>query len=142
NGGSCVVAVTFTPTVAQGYGGSSLYVNAYSYVGTNFYLSVAGTGVAAPSVTSISFSPSSVVTGGTSTLSWATSNATSASVVCAAPASGSGSGISGSITAATSGTGTGTCTVTATNAAGSSAQASANLTVSGQLVFTVTGSGT
>jgi len=86
-------------------------------------------GSAAVSVTSANFSPTTVTSGGTSTFSWSTLNATSASVSCTGAASGSGSGTSGSITVATSGAGTGTCTVTATNSANQSAQLSGTVSV-------------
>lgn len=44
NGGSCTVTVTFNPTAAQAYGGSSIYPSAASVV--NNTLSVSGTGTA------------------------------------------------------------------------------------------------
>jgi len=85
--------------------------------------------VAAARVTGISFSPTSVNSGGSSTLSWSTSGATSASVSCAAPAYGSSTALNGSITVTTSGSGTGRCTVSVSNGAGSSDSAGVNLTV-------------
>lgn len=83
----------------------------------------------APSVTSARFSSSSVVSGSSGTFSWATSNATRASVSCGGAGSGSGSGTSGSITVGTSGSGTVTCTVTAYNADNASASGSGSMTV-------------
>jgi hypothetical protein len=112
-----------------GTGTGTCTVTATNAAGTSTSASGTLSVVAAPSVTSASFSPTSVTSGGSSTFSWATSNATSASVSCSAPASGSGSGTSGSITVTTSGSGTGYCTVTAYNAAGSSASGSASLSV-------------
>jgi len=140
-GGSCSVAVQFSPTSAANFAASVQVQGGYDRMqagvdsgyrptttGVNFTVPVSGTG-AAPSVTSASFSPTTVSTGSTSTFTWATANATAATVTCTAPASGSGSGLSGSIAVTTSGTGTGTCTVTATDPAGLQASASASLTV-------------
>ncbi|WP_158218458.1 FG-GAP-like repeat-containing protein [Roseateles puraquae] len=89
------------------------------------------TAYAESSVTSASFSPSSVSVGGSSTFSWATANASSATVSCSgAGATATGSGASGSITVTTSSAGTATCTVTSSNAAGATASRAASLSVS------------
>jgi hypothetical protein len=116
-------------------------VNAYNVLSTGTSDSASMSVVAAPSVATASFSPSSVMAGNTTTFSWTTSNATSASVTCAAPASGSGSGLSGSITVSTSAAGTGSCTTTVYNAAGSSGSYQANLTVTPAYTYSWQASG-
>jgi hypothetical protein len=115
------------PTSGPGTG--TCTVTATNSVGGQATFASNLTVVAAPGVSSASFAPSSVMAGGTATFNWSTTNATSASVTCAAPASGSSSGLSGSLVVSTSADGTGSCTVTASNAAGTSASGSANLTV-------------
>lgn len=97
--------------------------------------------VNAPGTPSPSFSPTSVVTGTPSTLSWAaTANATSYSINCLSPAVGGGStGAATSVSVFTGGTGIGSCSVTAYNAAGTaSPSGSANLAVTPSNVLTYT----
>jgi hypothetical protein len=137
---SCSGAVGITggsPTALNGSvtvqgtsnGTGTCFIAAYNVLSTGTGDSINMSVVAAPSVATASFAPTSVTAGNTSTFSWTTSNATSASVSCGYPASGSGSGLSGSITVSTSAAGTGYCTTTVYNAAGSSAAYQANLTV-------------
>jgi hypothetical protein len=114
---------------SSGIGTGSCTVTATNTVSGNATRAANLVVVAAPAVTSRTFSPATVTTGTSSTFTWATSGATGATVACSAPASGSGSGTSGSIAVSTSGTGTGSCTVTATNAAGTNAVGSTNLVV-------------
>lgn len=90
--------------------------------------------VAAPTVPSASWSPSTIIVGGQSTLSWSSTNAVSMGISCSG-VNGSWStpvGVnapSGSSTFTPSGTGVQACNLTATNAAGSQATGSASLTV-------------
>jgi len=128
NGGGCTVTISFTPTAAQAYSATGIHSSKYapSYSNT---LSLSGTGILAPVISSAAFAAANVTTGNAVSFSWAATNATSVSVSCTGTTSGSGSGASGSLSATTSSTGTGTCTVTATNAAGTVATASGSTNV-------------
>jgi hypothetical protein len=125
--GTCTVNVSFTPAADGSRSGTLSFTHNGGGIAN---VSLSGTGVPAPSVTSASFSPTSVTAGNSSTFSWSTTNATSASVSCSG-AIGSGSGTSGSITVTTTGpgAGAGSCTVTATNSVGTTATGSASLAI-------------
>ncbi len=145
--GATSVAVSCTGTGSYSYSGgtvnysgagvstSSTGTATCSVVATNAAGSTAsGSGtfqvVAAPSVTSASFSPTSVAAGSASTFTWTTANAGSASVSCSgAGATATASGTNYNVSVATTSQGTATCVVTAVNAAGTTATGSANLSV-------------
>ncbi len=145
--GATAVSVSCSGTAAFTYNGASVNyaasvstagtgtgtctVTATNAAGDSARSSTSLSVVAPPSVTGVAMSPTSVVSGGSTTFSWSTANATGATVACTAPAYGSGSGTSGSITVTTAGSGSGACTVTATNAAGTTATSSTGLAVSG-----------
>ncbi|KND47950.1 MAG: Fibronectin type III domain protein [Parcubacteria bacterium C7867-006] len=119
---------------ASGFGGTSGTVN--SGGGTTLYPSLTPTGgcVSAPTVT-ISASPTSVSSGGSSTLTWSSTNATSctASNGWSGSKSTSGSQSTGALVANT------TFTLTCSNASGSGSN-SATITISGSSLPDLTSS--
>ncbi|MFT7775431.1 FG-GAP-like repeat-containing protein [Roseateles sp.] len=129
-------------TQTSGTGLGSCTITSYNAAGATTTTSASINVVAAPSVSSASFSANPVTAGDAPIFSWSTANAASASVSCSgAGATATGSGTSGSISVGTSSAGTATCTVTAANAAGTTATGSANLTVNAavSVPFSVSG---
>jgi len=126
----------------SGMGTGTCSVTAYNAAGASAVGSNTFQVVAAPSVSSASFSPTSVAAGTASTFSWATSNATSATVSCSgAGSTAAGVGTSNSMSVGTSSQGTATCTVTASNAAGTTATGGGSLTVTAPIPVPFNSSG-
>lgn len=125
-GGTCTVSVAFTPSALNARPGVLAFTHNGGGIAT---VNLAGNGVLPASVTMASFAAGTISTGTTTTFTWATSNAVSATVACTAPAVGTATGLSGSLTVSAATAGTGSCTVTATSSAGTTAPGSANLSV-------------
>lgn len=140
---NCTGAVSRTATNTTSYGGlryaiptrsvglGTCEVKVYNQAGDYQTYSATVEVVGAAQVTEASFSPAAVTAGNSSTFSWTTQDAVSATVACTGVARGSGSGVNGSITVTNTGAGIGTCTVTAKNSLNAAVTKSASLSVMG-----------
>ena len=131
-GSNCTITVRFAPTTIGTHNGSFIvYSNTGDVPGTPTTVNLTGVSTAPSPTCSASFSPSTVNSGGTTTVSWTTSNAVSASYRCTGNL---GSGDippsllpSGSV--AVMPASTQTCTLTVRNSTGQTGTCSTTVTV-------------
>ncbi|WP_158304643.1 beta strand repeat-containing protein [Methylibium petroleiphilum] len=128
-GGSCAVNVTFSPSAAQAYGGSNIYLTAASIIGNTLTLSGSGAAQSA-SITDVAFGNQAA--GATPTLTSTLTNTGVGPLSVTVPAAGSVTGTAFSFVSTNCGSSLavgGSCTTTVRYTASGTAAASGSLTI-------------